>query len=323
MARVRKLALSTSAAGFRERALGAVRPGVEALLLAAVALGCAQAGWSVLTPSTAGASNTETDGDGHNIQVSDVVSPFAPNYLEGDAQSHAIAALLSGVQLSGVRVSTDAARSGAVLTLSDGAQHAFSIGQEISSGVVLSKVGADYVLVSYAGGQQQITMSTPRTFSFARAMMGLDQAPGVAAPAQEQASSASLQLSSTPPRATEAAPTQVSTVENAFAQPQPIQTSAAPSAPPPSQSDVAWLQTTLTQTELQDGQPHGWRVAEPLPQIALSAGLQSGDVIVAVNGAGPADRAALLTAMQSQRLELAVQRGDQRLSLTIEPTGRT
>ena len=70
---------SSLTSGLRERAAGALRPSVEALLLAAVALGCAQAGWTVLTPSNASATASTTDETDDNLlTVADVRSPFAP-----------------------------------------------------------------------------------------------------------------------------------------------------------------------------------------------------------------------------------------------------
>lgn len=317
MAKSRKMLLTTSVSGLRERALSAVRPGVEAMLLAAVALGCAQAGWSVLTPSTAGAFNptNESDADAARVDVSEVVSPFAPNYSNNDAQSHAVAALLSGMQLSGVRVSTEPLRSGAVLTMNDGAQRAFSIGDEIGAGVTLSDVGADYVLVSYQGGQQEISMSTAPSYSFARAMMGLEPAPGapqLASAAPEQVAMAAPAVAPTVVAA--AAPQEaVSAATSVFA------TSAAVT-PEMQTQGMDWLRATLAQPL--EGQNAGWRLAEPLPQVALDAGLRSGDTVISVNGGASAD---VLTDLSSppQSLALSVMRDGQLVTLTIDLSDQT
>ncbi|HEX8902150.1 type II secretion system protein N [Vitreimonas sp.] len=315
MARARKNLLSTSAENVRERAISAVRPSVEALLLAAVALGCAQAGWSIFTPSTASAVSASGEGDRetHRLNVSEVVSPFAPDYLASDAQSHAVAALLSGVQLTGVRVSTEPMRSGAVLTLADGAQRAFSIGDDIGAGIMLADVGADYVLVSYQGGQRQIEMTSAPSYSFARAMMGLEPAPG-APVIEEQTTAPAASVASNEPSSVTTSP--FATVEAPQAPALIAPTSASP-------QDVAWLQATLAQVQTLDGQPSGWRVAEPLPQAALDAGLRGGDVVVAINGANPAQAASLLAAPPTQQIELAVERDGQRLTLTINSSDRT
>jgi type II secretory pathway component PulC len=316
MAKSRKILLTSSVSGLRERAISAVRPGVEALLLAAVALGCAQAGWSVLTPSTAGAFNAtnESDTDALRVDVSEVVSPFAPNYTSNDAQSHAVAALLSGVQLSGVRVSTEPLRSGAVLTMSDGAQRAFSVGDDIGAGVTLSDVGATYVLVSYQGGQQEISMTTAPGYSFARAMMGLEPAPG----APQLAEAASEQVTPAAPAAAPAAAVAAAPQEAVLAATSVFATSAA--APEAQAQGMDWLRATLAQPV--EGQNAGWRLAEPLPQAALDAGLRSGDTVVSVNGATSADA---LTALSSppQSLALSVMRDGQLVTLTIDLSDQT
>ncbi|MBY0562952.1 MAG: hypothetical protein K2P58_02100 [Hyphomonadaceae bacterium] len=189
MTQQRTLALS-GGADLRERALNAVRPGIEALLLAAVALGCAQASWTILAPNPAGAFNAADDQqDATRLHLAQVVTPFAPALLDSAGPSHAALALLSGVQVSGVRIADDPARSGAILTLNDGSQKAFLVGQEISAGVTLSEVSASYVLVSYPGGTQQLSMATSsQGFSFARALMGQGTDADAAEPAPAAAS---------------------------------------------------------------------------------------------------------------------------------------
>lgn len=163
---------------WRARVGKSVRPGVEALLLAAVALGCAQAGWGIVTPNAANAlSDVNADeATPEPIVSAQTYSPFTPHTIGGS--THAMAALLSSVQLNGVRMSLDPALSGAMFTLADGAQRAFLIGQEISDGVTLADVQAEYVIVAYEGGQRRLDMAAGPSFSFARAMMGLEPAPG-------------------------------------------------------------------------------------------------------------------------------------------------
>src|SRR5262245_51156380 len=103
----------------QERAFNAMRPGVEALLLAAVAMGCAQAGWSALAPHVAYSSDTpkaDTFEPGMEEAAQAAVrSPFSPA-LDGSG-SHAATAVLSSVKLAGVRVADDPSRSGCILTL--------------------------------------------------------------------------------------------------------------------------------------------------------------------------------------------------------------
>ena len=277
---------SSAGVGIKRRAYAALRPGIETLLLAAVALGCAQAGWSVLTPSAADALNASSDTDAAPARLSaiDVVSPFEPSRADGDQQSQAVAALLSGMQLSGVRTAGDPALSGAVLTLNDGAQRAFAVGQEISAGVSLAEVGVDYVMVAYSGGRQRITMSAGPSYSFARAMMGLEPAPG--APQHSE-----------PVVAVADAPAALSQQAG---------------------GEAAWLEATLAQIAQVEGAAQGWRVAEPLPLAATQAGLQPGDVILSVNGAGPESGAsALIAAVQSGAVQLEVSRNASRVMLVF------
>jgi hypothetical protein len=188
MDRSMRLPFAAPPKSVRARAQNIVRPRFEALLLAAVALGCAQAGWSILTPNSAGAvgavSNQDSGAD-PILDLAEVQSPFAPHAVANGADSHAIAGLVSGIELKGVRMAEDHALSGAFFTFGDGAQHAFIIGQEISEGVTLADVAPHYVVLAYEGGQRRLDMVAAPSFSFARAMMGMEQAPGT--PANEEA----------------------------------------------------------------------------------------------------------------------------------------
>jgi general secretion pathway protein C len=64
-------------------------------------------------------------------------------------------------------------------------------------------------------------------------------------------------------------------------------------APPPTQpaanprEAVAWLSQILIRPEASVGAPYGWRIVGPVPPVAAQAGLQTGDLILAVNGARP------------------------------------
>lgn len=280
--------------GLQDRLIGLARPGVEAILLAAVALGCAQAGWGLLTPGSAGAANSTTSDEAEPLRIvaRDVRSPFAPEAAGVEANSHAAAALVSSIQLVGVRVSDEHARSGAMFSLGDGAQRAFVIGQEISSGVRLADVQADYVIVSYDGGQRQLDMAAPPAFSFARALLGHADA------------LAAVQASATPaPQAAPATP---------FAQ------------AGVTEQDTAWFAMMLGSVENGENGLSGWRVTAPLPAAARAAGLREGDLIVSVNGVGPGDPAAVLQAAGQGSVELAVRRGrGENHTITVATDGST
>lgn len=296
---------------WRSRALGALRPGVEAALVAAVALGAAQAGWSALTPPSAGAAGapaSDPDQAGATA-IATVRTPFAPEVADADAASSAAAALASAVQLAGVRMADDPGRSGAVLMMADGAQRAFVIGQEIGDGVRLSDVQADYVLLDYAGGRRQVTLAAPPRASFALALMGRAAAPNSApAPALVSAPRPDAPPA---PVAVAAEASDVDGVQSPFAP--GVDAAAAPVRPRLALADsatpeqAAWLAATLAQVENRDGQPYGWRVASPAPPEAVAAGLQPGDLILTVNGAGPARALEALSAAASGAVTVDVE----------------
>lgn len=292
MAKTLKSALSATAGA---RALGMVRPSVEALLLAAVALGCAQAGWSILAPSDAGALNAPTldDSESSTLDRGAVQSPFAPLATEG---SHAIDALLSTMQLAGVRMATDDGRSGAFLTLADGAQRAYLVGQEVAPGVTLEAVGADSVVLAYDGGQRQLQMSAGPSFSFARAMMGLEPAPGAPpfAAAEQQVTQQAAQQAQ----------------ETTVAEASPAAAMRAAGA-----NGSAWL-GALQPAQSANGRA-GLRISGALPEAARTAGLMDGDIIVAINGASPQDAANLMAAAQRESLQLSVERQGQLVQITV------
>jgi S1-C subfamily serine protease len=62
----------------------------------------------------------------------------------------------------------------------------------------------------------------------------------------------------------------------------------------------------------------GLRLTAPAPAAAAAMGLQTGDVITAVNGASvAAGEAAILAALGAGPVTLAVQRGDTQVSVTL------
>jgi general secretion pathway protein C len=310
---------SSAKSAWRTRAMSAIRPGVEAMLLAAVALGCAQAGWSAIAPHEAGASGASpSDTPAPLPAQAELRSPFSP--LAGMAgASNAAAALAASVQLAGVRMSDDPAHSGAVLTLEDGVQRAFVVGQEIAPGLSLADVRADYVLLSYEGGQTQLAMqSAPPAYSFARALMGQEPAPPQSAEqAQPQPVAMAAPVAQASPAAAPAAAAPVA---------QAIPAAAPAAAAPAAQASVeeaAWLASTLGNLVVEQGEARGWRVSGPVPARVAEAGLQNGDIITSINGASPTDAAAALGAVAQERVMLSVQRGGERLTISLARDART
>lgn len=175
MGKIRKHA--THGAGLQRRAANAARPSIEALLLAAVALGCAQIGWSVMSPNSAHGSADPTNGDDPNTTqatLDDIRSPFSPEGMI-DGASHAAAATLANMRVSGLRMADDPSASGVILTLEGGDQRAFRIGQEVTAGVTIRDVQSDFVVISYEGGERQLPVESAQRFSYADALMGRAQ----------------------------------------------------------------------------------------------------------------------------------------------------
>ncbi|MDX2235204.1 MAG: PDZ domain-containing protein [Hyphomonadaceae bacterium] len=317
-------------------------------MLAAVALGCAQAGWSLAGPGSAHGSADASSADENRQEASlgdaEIRSPFAPDARLDEGASNAALAYLATIQLSGVRVSTDAARSGAIFTLQDGAQRAFVVGQDLTAGVTLTEVRADGVRLGFEGGDKDMVLAQPATFSFANAMMGRGPAPEGAASsvlAETQPAPASplvaLDDAATPFMASPAAvaaPASASLLTSAAAfSVAPVEAPAAtfsavsaaplaPSAPIFVTSNVAadadgaltaqpdemtWFAAMAAQAS--DEGDEGIVVRGPVPARIAAIGLREGDVITAVNGVPVSDRQKALLAASSGAVELAVRRG--------------
>jgi hypothetical protein len=155
-----------------ERLIEAARPVFETALISAAAFVCAHAGWSVLAPSPARATDTSSDSEAR-VETAPAVlvrSPFdmgaAPAQNGGAAGAFA-----ASIGLHAVRVSTDPSRSSAFLIMSDGVQKAFLQGEIVGEGVTLKDVSGDHVILSYAGGERRIAL-TPPVVSYAAAMLG-------------------------------------------------------------------------------------------------------------------------------------------------------
>jgi len=284
-----------SAARIGSGALGFIRPGAEAALLAGVAIGCAQIGWRIVSPEAPDFSVAEAEPI-ETAQVAAPRSPFAPLGLV-DATAPVAHAELSGVRVVGVRVAKVPDESGAVLIMGDGVQRSFLVGFEIAEGITLSDVAANHIVVSLGDEEQSLMLERPSTRapSLALALMGVPQA----MPAQQ--------------------PVQVAHAGdvNARAVSMPV---ASLSADEPGDA-ASWLIATAGQVEMRAAKPFAWRAAGGMPDQFHKAGLQPGDLIISINGAGPADgRARLLSAARGP-MSLTVERHTgERLALSL-PAG--
>jgi Type II secretion system protein C len=171
MSNAKRLLLAPAGGDLRSLAGTVVRPAIEAMLLAAVALGIGQAGWTAVAPAQASASGADGASAG-NAAMSPArlaASPFAPRRAAGD---YVGLADLGTVRLIGVRMAEDPMRSGAVVSLSGGAQQAVLAGQDVMAGVRLDRVEADGIVVSLGGRAQRIALPAANGPSSAQLLMG-------------------------------------------------------------------------------------------------------------------------------------------------------
>jgi general secretion pathway protein C len=277
-----------TAARLGSGALGLIRPGAEAALLAGVAIGCAQIGWRIVSPEVPDTAFTEAQ-PVQTTEATRLRSPFAPLGFVEAAETHVD---LSGIRVVGVRMAREPDQSGAVLIMGDGAQRSFLVGYEIANGVTLADVAADHIVVSLGEQEQSLMLERPQTRapSLALALMGVPQQ----LPADQ--------------------PTQV-----AFAGDGSAMAVSMPSAEP---ADAAsWLVDTAGQVEMRAAKPFAWRAAAGMPAPFRKAGLQPGDLIISVNGAGPADGQARLLAAARGPMSLTVERyTGERVALSL-PAG--
>ncbi|MBI1187109.1 MAG: hypothetical protein GC206_07235 [Alphaproteobacteria bacterium] len=299
------------------RLLHAARPAAEAALLAAVALGCAQLGVSALSATTAHSSAPDAGAGAQPttlIAAAPVRSPFSPtaNLAEPNGSS-----LLATLRVSGVRMADDGAQSGAIFVIDGQDQRAFSVGQDVAPGMRLSAVATDHITVAYDGGERQVAVDqAPQRFSFARALMGETQS----APAPAEVRFLSDAPDAAPAVAAAAPPTPFTANTQA-----PAAIVAAPAAHAPARAEGApametWLAATLARVETSGA---GWRIVGPLPQAAAAAGLQSGDLVVAINGYGPERSAEAAGAAAQGGVRLDVVRDGAAVSVTLGDDRRT
>lgn len=319
--------LSRNGAGFP--GAGALRPGVEAAMLAAVAFGCAQAGWSLVGPGPAlgsiGASAEDGAQEPSLIALPDddaLVSPFAPNAASLPGASNAAAAYIATVQLAGVRLSENPARSGAILTLQDGAQRAYLVGQELSAGIVLAEVTPDGVVVRFEGGERLLPLAAPaRGASFADALMGranltlATEAPPAAARAGDALTPFDVETSvveAVTPLITVAPSTFAESLDaSAIASPFEAAPEGTPlqNAPEVAPTADALRLGALLETLGAVRTDEGFVLGASLPPLALVHGLRPGDVVVAINGVPAAEAVARMDRVQGD-IAISVRRGD-------------
>jgi len=286
----------TFAARWRGGALALIRPGAEMALLAGVAIGCAQIGWRIVSPELPDLSVSDVASEPvTEVATSSLRSPFAPMHF-ADASAANFQVDLSGVRVVGVRVAPRAEDSGAVIVLGAGAQRSFLVGHEIIDGVRLESVEAAHIVVSMGEDERIIPLerARPAAPSLALALMGLPQPEFDGAPATSMASAA-------PAWSGEGGAETVS-------------------LPLGREQDIAsWLLATSAQIETRNGAPYAWRAAASAPRQVITAGVEVGDLILSVNGAGPnTGQSELVSAASASPLTLEIERkSGQRIRLQV------
>lgn len=266
-------------------AVGLIRPGAEAFLLAGVAIGCAQIGWRIASPAIPEFAFNDARSPAVEAKpTTDTRSPFAPHGVDaaGDDAPHAD---ISGIRLVGVRMSSEQDSSGAVLILGDGLQRSFLVGFEIAKGVRLEEVASNHIVVSIGDQHETLALErpTPAGPSLALALLGVPQT----APAGQPVQTASVND------------------VNAKVVSLPLHASA---------DTASWLMSSAGQVEMRGGVPYGWRASSALPE----AGVQAGDIILSVNGVGPNDgQTKLLSAARGPITLVAERRSGERVRLSL------
>lgn len=224
-----------------------VRLGVEFVLAALLAVQAGRLGWIMLSPQPAPAAPAAARGTVQPVDYS-IFERFDAFFRTGGQSSLAEATNAGSGQMRLFGVRSDGRGGGsAIIGLADGRQVSVGVGEEIEPGLVLHAVGSDFVTVSRGGSVSRLIFS--------------ELPVGAATPP--------------PPPA-----------EPQVVTPQAAPAPAVPSAPAGPAVDPARLvgQASL-RPRMQGLSVNGFTVSAAGDGAALkAAGLQSGDVILAVNG---------------------------------------
>ncbi len=218
---------------------------LELVFLSLLALQCARLAWTMLTP--VGPVGDWRAGSELRAAVpgsATLLSTFDPFFrLAGQAGPVVVTSL--SLKLYGVREDRSSGRGSAIISIPDGTQRSFAVGDEIVPGVTLTAVGFDNVTITRNGAAEQLFMDQSGA------------APIVGVPPSLQ-----------PPVAVPLAPI--------------IVPSSAPPAPPPARDLSADIRF---QPRTNGGQMTGIVVQPQGAGAGLRAlGLAPGDVILSVNG---------------------------------------
>ena len=268
---------------------------LELLLLSLLAMQCARLFWTLVTP-LGPVGDWKTAAALRPVQPvsAALLTDFDPFFRASPTAAAPVVTSLN-LKLFGVREDRASGRGSAIIALPDGQQRSFLVGEEIMPGVTLTAVSFDNVTVSRGGAAEQLFLdqSQPATAV----------APGVGAGTTTTAPPPPpLPVVVAPPRETS---------------PPPVSGVAPPPqvAPPPLAGEVQ------VQPRLSGGQVNGFTVLPGGSGNAFrAAGLQPGDVVVAVNGQriGSAEQVrAFAGQLRGGDANLEVERGGRTVSLRV------
>lgn len=319
MRKVKRSLLSDANETVQSRAAALVRPTVEAALLAAVAIGFAQAGWNFVQISRAGGAGAGgLEPTGSLGRAGPLQTPFEPAAAFGGPDQAELA--LAGLEVQGVRAGVGSLAGGAILKLADGRQQAFLVGHEVSPGVLFTAVTREGISVSVGGVERTLALAgAPGRStgpSYADQLMGRE-GPGQSAVVQVAAADV-------------AAPAQITALS---ARPlggqdgQAPLAAALPAAPALAAldaADKAWLQQTFAAKVATHNGQAGFLLGAPLPRAVAEAGFKPGDVVVRINGEPLDNPLTALSAVKSGRpLSLGVMGADGQIRTISIAVGET
>lgn len=160
---------------------------LELLLLVLLAVQCARLFWALLTPLGPVGEWKDLDAMRPVAPPTAALGAFDPFFRQAPGAAAAPVVVTSlNLRLSGVREDRATGRGTAFITLADGTQQMFVVGEEIEPGVVLTAVRFDHVTITRGGAAEQLY---------------LDQSPAGATPGASGASGAPAAPPASPPPA--------------------------------------------------------------------------------------------------------------------------
>jgi general secretion pathway protein C len=224
-----------------------IRQGVEVVLALALMVQLGQLGWILLGPAASGQTVTSAPAASYTPSDPSVFQRFDAFFRTGGASSLAEASAAGSGQMRLYGVRSDASGGGsAIIGLADGRQVSVGVGEEVEPGLVLRGVGADHVTLARGSSLSRLIFT--------------DIPVGAAAPPPP------------PPGPQTVTP--------------PARAAAAPAVAAGAAVDPARLMSQAgLRPRMRGARLDGFTVSgSGDPAVLRAAGLQAGDVILAVNG---------------------------------------